>query len=192
VAHDLVAQGRKILADGLAEPPARLSRRHRLAPLAADVDGDVAAVLFARRGTSGQPCFEVVLFEKRGTCWESPGGSGGAAEDDILDDRRPSASLGAALRWEGGGACRGLAPRPLAGLRLARRGGHWLNHTLVRAAAETRHVRVRGAHGERTLHVPRHGQLIVVWRGSAAPSLTPWSEDGMSIGPEVSVTSGGW
>ena len=67
-----------------------------------------------------------------------------------------------------------------------------LNHTLVRAAAETAQVRVRGAHGERTLPVPRHGQLIVVWRGRAAPSLTPWSADGVRIGPEVSVASGGW
>lgn len=77
------------------------------------------------------------------------------------------------------------AARRLAGSRL-------LNHTLVRAAAETAQVRVRGAHGERTLPVPRHGQLIVVWCGRAAPSLTPWSAAGVRIGPEVSVASGGW
>ncbi len=191
MAHDLVNEGCRILAEGLPEPPARLSRRHRLVALAADVDGDAAAVLFARRGTSGQPWFEVVVFEKhRGGGWESPGGSGGAAEDDILDDRPPSAALGAPLRWEGGGACRGrLAPRLPPGVW---RGRRLLNHTLVRAAAETAQVRVRGAHGERTLPVPRHGQLIVVWRGRAAPSLTPWSAAGMRIGPEVSVASGGW
>ncbi len=205
VAHDLVAEGRRILADGLPEPPARLSRRHRLAALAADTDGDVAAVLFARRGTSGQPWFEVVVFERgQGGGWESPGGSGGQAEEDILDDRPPSATLGAPLRWEGGGACRGrLAPRlwarapgsraGLPGLGLTGlRGRRVLNHTLVRAAAETGQVRVRGAHGERTLPVHRHGQLVVVWRGRAAPSLTPCSQAGVRIGPEVSVVSGGW
>ena len=200
VAHDLVAEGRRILTDGLPEPPARLSRRHRLAALAADVDGDVAAVLFARRGTSGQPWFEVVVFERgHDGCWESPGESGGQAEDDILDDRPPAAALGAPLRWEGGGACRGrLPPRlwarapglPLGVSRL--RGRRTLNHTLVRAAAETGQVRVRGAHGERILPVPRHGQLVVVWRGHTAPSLTPWSHDGVRIGPAVSVAAGGW
>ncbi len=193
VAHDLVAEGQRILTGGLPEPPVRLSRRHRLAALAADVDGDVAAVLFARRGTSGQPWFEVVVFERdHGGGWESPGGSGGQAEDDILDDRPPAAALGAPLRWEGGGTCQGtLAPRLRPGL-LGLRGRRLLNHTLVRAAAETAQVRVRGAHGERTLPVPRHGQLVVVWRGRSAPSLTPWSENGVPIGPEVSVASGGW
>ena len=193
VAHDLVAEGRRVLTGGVPEPPARLSRRHRLAALAADVDGDVGAVLFARRGTSGQPWFEVVVFERgTGGHWESTGASGGQAEDDILDDRPPSAALGAPLRWEGGGACRGrMAPRRRLGVpRL--RGRRVLNHTLVRAAAETGQVRVRGAHGERILPVPRHGQLVVVWRGRAAPSLTPWSADGARIGPEVSVASGGW
>jgi hypothetical protein len=197
VAHDLVAEGRRILADGLPEPPVRLSRRHRLAALAADVDGDVAAVLFARRGTSGQPWFEVVAFERgHGGAWESPGGSGGQAEDDILDDRPPAATLGAPLRWEGGGTCRGSLARP--GLRVGLpglpgpRSRRLLNHTLVRAAAETAQVRVRGAHSERILPVSRHGQLVVVWRGGDAPSLTPWSEDGVCIGPEVSVASGGW
>lgn len=196
VAHDLVAEGRRILTCGLPEPPARLSRRHRLAALAADADGDVAAVLFARRGTSGQPWFEVVVFERGRSGWESSGGTGGQAEDDILDDRPPSAALGAQLRWEGGGACRGRqAPRwwsGAPGARLGLRGRRLLNHTLVRAAAETQQVRVRGVHGERVLAVPRHGQLVVVWRGRAAPSLTAWSENGVRIGPEVSVAAGGW
>jgi hypothetical protein len=193
VAHDLVAVGRQILAAGLPEPPARLSRRHRLAALATDVDGDVAAVFFARRGTSGQPWFEVVVFERIRGGWESPGGSGGQAEDDILGDRPPRAALGAPLRWEGGGARSGrLAAgfRPGAGPGL--RGRRLLNHTLVRAAAETWQVRVRGAHGERVLPVHRHGQLVVVWRGRAAPSLTPWSRAGVCIGPEICVASGGW
>jgi hypothetical protein len=193
VAHDLVAEGRRVLTGGVPEPPARLSRRHRLAALAADIDGDAAAVLFARRGTSGQPCFEVVVFERApGGPWETVGGSGGQAEEDLLDDRPPSAALGAPLRWEGSGACRGrMAPRRRLGLPRSRA---WrvLNHTLVRAAAETGQVRVHGAHGARILPVQRHGQLVVVWRGRAAPSLTPWSADGVRIGPDVSVASGGW
>lgn len=184
-----------MLADGLPEPPARLSRRHRLVVLAADADGDAAAVLFARRGVSGQPNFEVVLFEDADGRWEGIGGSGGSADDDILDDRPPAAELGAALRWEGGGSCRGrLAARigPGKGLRLGLGNRRWLHHVQIRAAAETGQVRVRGAHGERTLQVPRHGQLVVVWRGRAAPRLNPWSDTGVRIGPEVWVAAGGW
>jgi hypothetical protein len=193
VAHDLVAEGRRILAEGLPEPPARLSRRHRLVALAADVDGDAAAVYFARRGVSGQPCFELVLFEDHGGVWESPGGSGGTAEEDLLADRPPAAALGAPLRWEGGGSCRSDLPRTrLPWYGLGRPSGHWLHHVQVRAAAEAGEVRVRGTRGERTLVVPRHGWLVVVWRGRAAPWLSAWSGDGVRIGPEVSVASSGW
>lgn len=193
MAHDVVAEGRRILAEGLADTPARLSRRHRLIPLAADVDGDAAAVLFARRGVSGQPCFELVLFEDHGGVWESPGGSGGAAEDDLLADRPPASALGAPLRWEGSGSCRSGLPRSkLPRYGLGRAGGRWLHHVHVRAAVEAGEVRVRGIRGVRTLPVPRHGQLVVVWRGRAAPWLSAWSDKGLLIGREVSVASGGW
>jgi hypothetical protein len=185
VAYDLVAEGRRVLADGMPEPPARLSRRHRLIVLAADADGGAAAVLFARRGVSGQPNFEVIAFQRARGGWEPVGGSGGSAEDDLLTDRPPAAELGAALRWEGGGSCRGGRGAPL-------RLGRSLHHVQIRAAAETAQVRVRGVHGERTLRVQRHGQLVVVWRGSAAPWLVPCSADGSRIGPEISVTSSGW
>jgi len=193
VAHDLIAAGRRVLAEGLPDPPARLSRRHRLVALAADVDGDAAAVLFARRGVNGQPCFELVLFEDHGGVWESPGGAGGIAEDDLLADRPPAVVLGAPLRWEGDGSCRTKLPRnrrPWHGLGPAR--GRWLHYAQVRAAAETGEVRVRNVRGERILAVPRHGQLVVVWRGRAAPWLTAWSDRAVRIGPEVSVASGGW
>ncbi|MGE5290710.1 MAG: hypothetical protein ACM3ML_26665 [Micromonosporaceae bacterium] len=193
MAHDVVAEGRRILAEGLADAPARLSRRHRLIALAADVDGDAAAVLFARRGVSGQPCFELVLFEDHGGVWESPGGSGGTAEEDLLADRPPASALGAPLRWEGSGSCRSGLPRHrLPWYGLGRGGGGWLHHVHVRAAVEAGEVRVRGIRGVRTLSVPRHGQLVVVWRGRAAPSLSAWSDSGVRIGSEVSVASGGW
>jgi hypothetical protein len=193
VAHDLIAAGRRVLAEGLPDPPARLSRRHRLVALAADVDGDAAAVLFARRGVNGQPCSELVFFEDHGGVWDSPGGSGGTAEDDILADRPAAAELGAPLRWEGSGSCRSHLPsRRFPWQVLGLGGGRWLHHVHIRAAAETGEVRVRGERGERTIIVPRHGQLVVVWCGRAAPTLTAWSDRGVRIGSEVSVAAAGW
>jgi hypothetical protein len=211
MAYDLVAEAQRVLAGGtgparsavLADPPPRLSRRRRLVAMAADVDADAAAVLFARRGVSGQPCFELLLFEYHrerdaapgtadgadtaGGGWWLVGGSGGQAEDDVLDDRPPAFALGGPLRWEGGGSCRSaLAPR--IGLRRQR----WLYHAQVRAAAETHEVQVRGSRGERMLPVWRHGQLVVIWRGGGAPELTALGDDGRPLGETSSLAAGGW
>ena len=194
--YDLVAEAQRVLADGeaaarsaiLAGPPPRLSRRRRLVPMAADVDCDAAAVLFARRGVSGQPCFELLLFDQAGDGgWQFAGGSGGSAEDDVLAERPPAYVLGGPLRWEGGGSCRSdLAPR--IGLRRRR----WLNHAQVRAAAEAHEVHVRGSRGERVLPVWRHGQLVVVWRGRGAPELTARDAHGRPLGRVASLAAGGW
>ena len=172
VGYDLVAEAQRVLACGpvparspvLADPPPRLSRRRRLIPMAADADGDAAAVLFARRGVSGQPCFELLLFEWA-EGWRLAGESGGSAEDDVLAERPPASLLGGPLRWEGGGSCHS----GLGGVLHRRR---WLHHAQVRAAAEAHEVGVRGRRGERTLPVWRHGQLVVIWYGRAAPELT--------------------
>ena len=212
--YDLVAEAQRVLACGpvlarspvLADPPPRLSRRRRLIPMAADVDADVAAVLFARRGVSGQPCFELLVLEYHGALraagsraegtagggagggqWRLTGGSGGSAEDDMLAERPPASVLGGPLRWEGGGSCRSdLAPR--IGLRRQ----HWLYHAQVRAAAEAHEVDVHGRRGERTLPVWRHGQLVVIWRGRGAPELTARDEHGRPLGEASSLAASGW
>lgn len=196
MSYDLVAEAQRILACGpvparnpvLADPPPRLSRRRRLVPMAADVDVDAAAVLFARRGVSGQPCFELLLFERaEDDGWRHAGGSGGTAEDDVLAERPTAMTLGGPLRWEGGGSCRSsLAPR--IGLRRQR----WLYHAQVRAAAEAHQVDVRGRRGERTLPVWRHGQLVVIWRGRGAPKLTARDAHGRPLGQAASLAAGGW
>jgi hypothetical protein len=194
VSYDLVAEAQRVLACGpvparspvLADPPPRLSRRHRLIPMAADVDADAAAVLFARRGVSGQPCFELLLFEWA-EGWRLAGDSGGSAEDDVLAERPPASLLGGPLRWEGGGSCHSdLSPR--IGLRRQ----PWIYHAQVRAAAEAHEVGVRGRRGERRLPVRRHGQLVVIWRGHGAPQLTARDAHGRPLGRTASLASGGW
>jgi hypothetical protein len=193
VGNDLVAEAQRVLGCGLpasspvlADPPLRLSRRCRLVPMAADVDADAAAVLFARRGVSGQPCFELLLFEKqRDGGWRFAGGSGGSAEDDVLAERPPANVLGGPLRWEGGGSSRG----DRRGWLRRRR---WLQHAQVRAAAEAHQVDVRGRRGKRTLPVWRHGQLVVIWRGRGAPQLTARDADGRTLGRTASLVGGGW
>lgn len=190
--YDLVAEAQRVLACGpvparspvLADPPPRLSRRRRLIAMAADVDADAAAVLFARRGVSGQPCFELLLLEWDGE-WRLAGGSGGSAEDDVLAQRPPASVLGGPLRWEGGGSCRSHL-----GSRLRPR--RWLHHAQVRAAAEAHQVDVRARRTERTLPVWRHGQLVVIWHGRSAPELTARDAEGRPLARASSLAAGGW
>jgi len=54
VAYDIEAESRRLIADGLPDRPVQLSRRRRFAPVAVDVDGDVAGTWFVRRGVG---CF---------------------------------------------------------------------------------------------------------------------------------------
>ena len=60
---------RALIEEPLPPPPTQLTRRNRFFPVSADRDGDVAGVLFARRGVSGAPGSECWLFDLRDGPW---------------------------------------------------------------------------------------------------------------------------
>lgn len=152
----------QVIEHGLPDPPPRLSRRVRLVPVSVDVDGDTAAVVFARRGVSGRPEVDVRLLTRQRGDWRLHGGGGGGP-DDPLAPRPPAADLGGYVRELGGpGVLVRDWPVPVP----VPRPGGWAQarRLLVSAEVTSLVVRRRGSPA-RTLAVPTHGQLVVVWRG---------------------------
>jgi hypothetical protein len=87
VVYDAQAESTRLIADGLPDRPVTLSRRRRFAPVAVDVDDDIACTRFVRRGVG---CFwdETHLLAREHTSWRLLGG-GGASSGKPPDPRLP-------------------------------------------------------------------------------------------------------
>ncbi|WP_222195103.1 hypothetical protein [Modestobacter italicus] len=172
MSHDPLTESLALIEHGLRSDATRLSRRRRSLAVAVDVDGDVACTLFVRRSV-GYVANEAHLLERRGTAWHLLGGGGGGWPDDGLADRPAAEQLGALVAVRGGGSVlRGPTRRMPWGARYAR-------YAQLRAGAEV-HTVVVGA--VRELLVPRHGNLVVVWRGRRPPSVTAHDGSGQLLG----------
>lgn len=165
MAYDRLIESRKLIADGVPETPFRLSRRRRFIPLAVDVDGDVAATLFVRRGVSGNPHLEAWALERRNGDWVVLGGGGGDGYDELFEPRE--FMEGHIRRLGGGWTLRG-ADRPLP---WPRRG---ISHAEMRLGAQVAVLKV----GHRRIEVAPHGVAIVVWRSRKAPTIDVLSPNG--------------
>src|ERR1700733_13061239 len=86
MAYDVLAESVALIEAGRAEPMARLSRRRRFAPMAVDVDGDVAVTMFARRGV-GRVVKKIHVLALRDGEWTLLGGGGTDGDQDLLADR---------------------------------------------------------------------------------------------------------
>src|SRR3954451_15064569 len=85
VAYEVKAESRRLIADGLPDRPVQLSRRRRFAPVAVDVDDDVACTLFVRRGVG---CFwdETHLLVRDDNGWSYQGSGGGSSGEPWSTD----------------------------------------------------------------------------------------------------------
>src|SRR3954451_19464968 len=119
VAYDVEAESRRLIADGLPDRPVQLSRRRRVAPVAVDVDDDVAGTWFIRRGVG---CYwdEVHLLVRDDNGWSYKGGGGGSSGEPWSTDEfvqaRDELSAGD-VRVEGGASV-DLDRLPWGGRRL--------------------------------------------------------------------------
>lgn len=171
MSYDALAESLRLLEGGAPESEARLSRRVRFVPLAADRDGDVAATMFLRRGVSGVPELDVHSLELYDGRWRMLGGSGGPGAA-ALEPRPDCASLQAlAVSFGSGGTARGSsrslgwAPNP------------WVWWTELRAAREVAALGV----GERRIPVAAHGMAIVVWT-DRPPEIAALDASGVVLG----------
>src|SRR5215207_4338965 len=146
----------------------RVSRRIRHIPLAVDVDGQIAATMFLRRG-QGQVWYDNHVLVRRHGSWRVEGGGGGTGGEHAARDAPGHEDLGGYLDVGGGGAVHvGSADPALP--RVVR-------YAALRAAREVRTVLI----AEREVVVPRHGWLIAVWPDRRTPHLTALDEAGVVL-----------
>jgi hypothetical protein len=172
MAYDFLAESLTLLAHGVPDVPAALSRRRRFAPLAAATAGDVAATLFARRGVSGEVWLDLWTLTRDGGGdeWRFLGGGSANTGDDALADR-PAAGPGRYAEP------RGTARTLLGPERWLPWGARYAHTVHLRLSREVGTLRVDG----RPQQVPRHGNLLVVWAGRRPPGVTAHAADGTEL-----------
>jgi hypothetical protein len=166
VAYDVLAESRRLIADGLPGGPVRLSRRRRFAPVAVDVDGAVAGTRFVRRGAG---CFwdETHLLVRDDDDWRVLGGGG----------------AGSGEPWSTDAFERAREELPHGHVRVTNGPSVWQGPRWLRAA----HLLV--GHGvavvlvddRRMLTVPGHGRLLVVWASASPPRVSARDAAGREV-----------
>ena len=163
MAYDALAESVALIAGGGVEPVSRLTRRRRFAPMAVDVDGDIAVTMFARRGV-GRIVKEIHVLALHGE-WTLLGGGGAPGDQDLLADRPAVLPGFPGLRmpgvdprvltstWRGGSSDGGDGTGPSP--------PRWISWAELQVNAEVTSVRV----ADRLLAVPWHGHVLVVWLG---------------------------
>jgi hypothetical protein len=167
VAYDVVVESRRLLEEGVPDVPFRLSRRRRFIPVARDVDGDVAATLFVRRGVSGNPWLESWTLERRGGDWAVVGGGSGDGHDDVFESRD---AVDVAVLYGRGWSSRNadrLLPWPSTGV----------SYATMRLGSNVACLQL----AQRQVEVPVHGLAIVVWASRRPPALWAHTADGEVI-----------
>jgi hypothetical protein len=175
LAYDAPAESIRLITDGVPDQPVRLSRRRRFAPIAVDVEGDIAAARFLRRGAG---CFwdEIHLLVADGCGgWRVLGGGGSSSghEDrtaagferarDDLTPHQVLVNAGASVLRDSD--------------RLLPWTQRWVRSTTVLASHGITQLAVRGRH----VPVPYHGHLIIVWDSRRPPSATAHDAAGRPI-----------
>lgn len=169
--YDATEESIRLIENGLPEVPDRLSRRRRFAPLAVDVDGDIAVTMFARRGVNGDVWTEhwvLCLFPDGWRCL----GGGGSGTNDLLADRK-DAPLDGRWMWTGNGATIRDGGRLLPRFR-----HRFICYSSLRVAPDVHLIEVAG---RRRIVVPRHGTVCVVWSSQSPPAVALLGVDGQVL-----------
>jgi hypothetical protein len=172
-------------------------RRAGFVVLASDIDedADVAAVWLVHHPGSPDSAQHTLDFERSGD-WRFLGGGSNSAQEFSLAGR-PSASVHgptSMMRLVSSSASRSRADREKDATGLGVAGAGWVACAGFRVAAEVGHLQVGG----RSIPVPGHGFVIVVWRSPPAlarPLIVAVGNDGSrltELGPHDSLDSLTW
>ena len=166
VAYDVLAESRRLIADGLPAGPVRLSRRRRFAPVAVDVDDAVAGTRFVRRGAG---CFwdETHLLVRDDHAWRVLGGGG----------------AGSGEPWSSEAFERARDELPEGHVRATNGPSVWQGPGWLRAAhlLAGRGVAAVVVGDRRRLTVPGHGRLLVVWASARPPRVSARDAAGREV-----------
>lgn len=185
MAYDVLRESVALIEAGRAEPVRRLSRRRRFAAMGVDISGDMAVTMFARRGV-GNIQQETHVLALRDGVWTWLGGGGGSADERLLADR--PAALPSHLSLLGRGVAASSDPRVIitsgaGGVRDTRGqdepsdGGRWISHSVIRVNAEVALVEAFS----RSLSVPWHGHVVLVWCGDQPTRVVARDASGASL-----------
>ena len=177
MAYDALGESRRLLADGPPDTPFRLTRRRRFLPVACDVDGDVAATLFVRRGVSGNPWLELWALRFVEGEWTLLGGGAGDHYEDLFEPRLDQEALGGLARPYGTTSSR-IDPG-----RMVPWGAKFAHHATIRLAAGVETLAV----ADRRIRVAGHGVAVVTWRARRPPVVRALDVEGRSLG-EVALS----
>ncbi|WP_329018583.1 hypothetical protein OG271_14870 [Micromonospora rifamycinica] len=173
MAYDALAESLRLITSGMPDGPVRLSRRRRFAPVAVDVDGDVAATRFLRRGVGCHWDETHLLTVDDHGAWRMLGGGGASDEDPTAEKfERARDGLGPYQVLPGGtaGVVRDGGSPPSRATR-------WVRGSAVLVGRGIAELRVDGRH----LPAPHHGHLIVVWGSHRPPTVTAHDGTGRTV-----------
>ncbi|MBE7189213.1 hypothetical protein [Jatrophihabitans endophyticus] len=156
--YDRLVESRRLIAHGLPDERVGLSRRRRFQPIAVNVDGVVAVTEFLTRAHGGAQ-WDTHLLERRDGEWRLlGGGSGGGRDYAELLTAPVCAELTDHHRADGGaGSSRSGRLRP-----------GWVSSVHMSVCEHVAAVRVAR---RRTVPVPWHRRVSVVWDGRSVPRL---------------------
>ncbi|WP_182348610.1 hypothetical protein [Tomitella gaofuii] len=190
MAYEALAESIALIESRTLTPVLRLSRRRRFAAMAFDVDGDVAATMFLRRG-AGRVHEEIHILTLRGSTWHLLGGGGAAVSLDDCEDllaERPStlplATTSSSNALHGisrrtmtaGGSGRIRDDAGRAGPRTWR--GRWIGYSTVLASRRVEWVRV----DDRTIPVPWHGRVLIARRDRRPLNVVAFDANATELG----------
>ncbi|MET7968737.1 hypothetical protein [Micromonospora sp. NPDC005305] len=174
MAYDALAESRRLIISRLPDGPVRLSRRRRFAPVAVDVDGDVAATRFLRRGVG---CYwdetHLLAVDNHGA-WRMLGGGGSSDDEDPTAEQFERARADLAPFQV---VLSGSAGVVRDGDPLLPWGTRWVRGSAVLVGHGVAELHVDGRH----LPVPYHGHLIVVWDSHRPPTVTAHDDAGGTV-----------
>ncbi|WP_200174102.1 hypothetical protein [Tomitella cavernea] len=192
MAYDALAESVALIESPSPTPIIRLSRRRRFAAMAVDVNGDVAATMFLRRG-AGRVHEEIHILTLRGPNWHLLGGGAVSDGDDGCDGKghlaerssvppqprlsssdSPGGISKRAMALGRSGAVRGDGGRPG---RLPWR-GRWVGYTTVHVGRHVESVQV----ADRTIPAPWHGHVLVARKGRSPLTIVAYDANATELG----------
>lgn len=172
MAYHALEESRKLITEGVPEVTFRLTRRRRFLPVACDVDGELAATLFLRRGVSGDPWLESWTLKHSKGEWVLLGGGAGNGYEEVFTPRPSMSEWGSLAIDYGGGSTLVNADR------LMPWGARYVDYARMRLVSEVARLLIRS----RSIDVPQHGLAIVVWATKTPPEVRAVSASGSLMG----------